>query len=87
MGKIRRDEFVKFVREGKNCRHGALEMKGEMVRSYGVLIAFVDREAGKIYYNDIKISRTTSRHQSAILHNDTRLADFVFESLKYRIQN
>ena len=80
MAKIRDNEFVAFVRDGIACRHGALEMKGNEVRSYGVLIFRVDHEAGKIYYNDKKYSRTTSTHQSILDRSYSRLADFVFES-------
>lgn len=81
MARIRSNEFVDFVRLGKNCRHGALEMKGNEVRSYGVLIAKVDRQAGKIGFNEHKYSVTTSCHQSAIERSYSRLADFVFYSL------
>lgn len=81
MAKIRSAEFVAFVRDGKNCRHGALEMKGDEVRSYGVLIARVDRTAGTIAFNERKYSVTTSRHQNAVQYADSRLADFVFTSL------
>ena len=81
MAKIRDNEFVQFVREAKPCRHGALEMKGNEVRSYGVLIARIDHQAGVIYYNDKKYSRTTSRHQSILDRSYSRLADFVFKSL------
>ena len=81
MAKIRDNEFVQFVREAKACRHGALEMKGNEVRSYGVLIARIDHQARKIAVNNEKYSRTTSRHQACITHAASRLPDFVFEVL------
>ena len=83
MARIRSNEFVDFVRFGKNCRHGALEMKGNEVRSYGVLIAQVDRASRTITFNEHKYSRTTSTHQSAVRGSYSRLGEFRFFPLSF----
>ena len=72
----RNREFVNFAQNGKNCRHGALDMKGDKVWSYAVVIATVDREARTIEFNDKIYSRTTSRHQSAVRYGSSDLAKY-----------
>lgn len=66
MAKVRSNEFVDFVRYSADQRYGSLEMKGNEVRSYGVLIATVDRDAKIVHYNTKKFSVTTSRHQNSV---------------------
>ena len=75
MPRNRHNEFVSFVANSRNCTHGALQMKGDVVRSYALVIAKVDRAAKTIEINTNKHSVTTSRHQSAVSYGSNDLID------------
>ena len=73
MPRNRHNEFVSFVANSQNCTHGALQMKGDVVRSYALVIAKVDRVAKTIEINTNKRSVITSRHQSAVSYGSNDL--------------
>ena len=73
MPRTRHSEFVSFVQNSRNCTHGALQMKGDVVRSYALVIAKVDRAAKTIEINMNKNSATTSRHQRAVSYGSIDL--------------
>lgn len=75
MPRNRHNEFVSFVTNSTNCKHGAMQMKGDVVRSYALVIAKVDRAAKTIVINMNKRSATTSCHQSAVSYGSNDLVD------------
>ena len=75
MPRNRHNEFVSFVANSQNCTHGALQMKGDVVRSYALVIAKVDRVAKTIEINMNKNSATTSNHQRAVSYGSNDLVD------------
>lgn len=73
MPRIRHNEFVSFIQNSRNCTHGALQMKGDVVRSYALVIAKVDRTAKTIEINMNKRSATTTCHQRAVSYGSIDL--------------
>lgn len=73
MARIRSTEFVEFAKYGKACKHGALVMKGDEVRSYRMLIAKVDRAERVIMFDNTRVSVTTNCHQHAVSYGYSAL--------------
>lgn len=66
MARIKYREVEKFLETGKRQRCGELVMVGNLISSYDVVIATVDREARIVTLDCTKYSRTTSAHQQAV---------------------
>lgn len=71
--------FVAFIEDETPCTHGNLAMENNKVFSYNRKIAEVDRANKVIYFDDTKISRTTTQHQSAVTRAMYHLSGWTLE--------